>query len=283
MKTNMGIIRESFSRVLLGKWFVRIIVVTMLLGSINNLANGIVATALRECEIQTWFDYLEVKLSSLAAGVECAVPSRAIAMQMNQATTFAIFIAFVFGGITLFGMTAIALKSAKKEDHNWFRDSLSGFARPLGLAWLGFVVMVLVSLWSLLLIVPGIVAGYRYSQCWNLKVEHPDWSASKCLSESARIMAGHKKQRFLLDLFFLWCGILLAMALLLVLVFAPGAGLAVLFVQLIGGVFMMFFGMWIAVARAIFYKALPDKPDSSAQTSSASIESQTSEPRSVSL
>ena len=281
MKTNREIRLESIKRVFTGKWFWRILVVWVLLGSINDFANKIVARVFKECEIQTWFDYLLVKLQGMANGVECEVPSRAIALQMNHATAFSLFIAFIFGGIALFGVTSVVLKSAKQEDRGWFGDSFAGFARPLGLAWLGFVLAIRVALWSLLLVVPGIVASYSYSQCWNLKVENPDWSAGKCLAESSRMMEGRKFQRFRLDMFFVIAGFAIVFPIILAEELVPG--FATLLLHIIALPLVLLLGMWMSVARAVFYKALPKEIDGADQTSSASIESQTSEPRSVSL
>ena len=281
MKTNREIRSESLKRVLTGKWFWRILIVSILLGSVNDFANKVVAYIFREFEIQTWFDYLIVKLHGLASGVECEVPSRAIAMQMNNATAFMLFTAFIFGGIALFGMTAVVLKSAKQEDRGWFRDSFAGFARPLGLAWLGFLLAVLVTMWSLLLVIPGIVASYSYSQCWNLKVENPDWSAGRCLAESARMMKGHRLQRFRLDMFF----VVACLAIMFPVIAAGSSisGFMTLLLHIIALPLVLLLGMWMSVSRAVFYKALLANSNDDAQTSSASIESQTSEPRSVSL
>ena len=283
MKSNREILRESFKRLLSGRWFARILVVSMLLGMVNNMANDLVAYAFSKLEMQTWFDYLETKIKSLLAGVDCAVPSRAVAMQMNEATAFALFIAFIFGGIALFGMTAVTLKSAKLEERGWFRDSLSGFARPLGLAWLGFVLMLRVAILSLLFILPGIAASYSYSQCWNLKVENPDWTPSQCIAESRRMMRGYRVQRFTLDMFFLLSGLLVALAFVIVMKFLPQTESVVLWMVWLAYPILILLGMWLAVARAVFYKALPKEPEDDGQASSANIESQTSEPRSVSL
>lgn len=64
---------------------------------------------------------------------------------------------------------------------------------------------VLVLLWSLLLIVPGVVAAYRYSQALFLLLDDPTRSPIQCLRESRTMMQGHKAELFELDLsFFGW-------------------------------------------------------------------------------
>ena len=266
MKTNREILRESLARTRTGKWFWRALLVMLLLGSVNNTANTLVEKFYQSREIHTWFGYITTKVASLVGGLDCAVPSRAVAWQMSEATAFALFIATIFAGIMLFGVSSVMLKAARHEESGWFTRSFGGFARPLGLAWLGVTLWVRVALWSLLFVVPGIVAGYRYSQCWNIKVEHPDWSAGQCLAESARMMRGHKLQRFLLDLVFVAMVFVIALVLL-------GVGLAggltedadsiaaPLIILLVVWPASMFIGIWLSIARAIFYTSLPTHPE----------------------
>ena len=263
MKTNRQIRIESLKRVMTGKWFGRIFLVMILLGFINNTANTIVATMYKRCEIQTWFDYLLVKIQSLASGMDCAVPSRAIMMQMNHSTLFMLFIAFIFGSIALFGVTAVVLKSAKEDDNGWFGGSFAGFSRPLGLAWLWFVLMVRIAFFLCLLVVPGIVASYRYSQCWNLKVENPDWSATKCLVESDLMMRGRKWQRFRLDMFFVMLSGILFTAICAAGAFMPETPITWFILEFFGGIPLIFVCIWFSVARGIFYTSL-DKPTAAA-------------------
>ena len=258
MKENKEIRLESLSRALTGKWFFRILAVTLILSFVQNAVSFILGELYRTCEIQTWFDYLPIKLQAIRDGIECAVPSRALLLQMNYSSLFMLFMAFIFGGIVLFGMTAIFLKSAKADDKNWLRGSFGGFCRPLGVAWLGFVIFVRVALWSLLLVVPGIVASYRYSQSWNLKVENPEWSASKCISESARIMDGHKWQRFMMDVYF--CVISVFVFFFVVLASLTDGVFSAL-VALVASPMCFLLYSWWSVAKATFYTAVKQNLD----------------------
>ena len=58
-------------------------------------------------------------------------------------------------------------------------------------------------LWGLLLIVPGIIASYRYRMAIYLLIDHPEMSTVQCMRESARMMKGHKTELFVLDLSFI--------------------------------------------------------------------------------
>jgi uncharacterized membrane protein len=57
-----------------------------------------------------------------------------------------------------------------------------------------------VLLWSLLLIVPGIIKTYSYAMTEFILKDNPEISGEKAICESMRMMQGHKMQLFLLDL-----------------------------------------------------------------------------------
>lgn len=261
MKVNREIRIEALKRVLNGRWFGRMLVVMVIVSAASNLANGVVDAFYKTAGIQTWMDYMAAKAQAMRSGLEYAVPSAAVARQMCGSTAFQMFIGFIFGGIAVYGMTCVVLKAAKEDERGWCRDSMGGFARPLGVAWLGFVLFVRIFLWSLLLFVPGVVASYRYSQCWNLKVEHPEWGASQCLAESGRMMAGRKMQRFRLDLYFLVIAVALILAILPVELLAVSVGglfggLLDMVSRLLSMAAIVLMVLWMSVARAVFYRAL---------------------------
>lgn len=55
-------------------------------------------------------------------------------------------------------------------------------------------------LWSLLLIIPGIIKGYSYSMTYFVLKDNPTIGYDAAICESMRLMKGHKMQLFLLDL-----------------------------------------------------------------------------------
>lgn len=67
-----------------------------------------------------------------------------------------------------------------------------------------FMMMVLIKvftfLWGLLFIIPGIIATYSYRLAYIIKVDRPELSALQCISESKRLMKGHKLELFVIDL-----------------------------------------------------------------------------------
>lgn len=62
---------------------------------------------------------------------------------------------------------------------------------------------IFILLWTLLLIIPGIIMMYAYRMIYYVAKDHPELSPKKCLNLSEDIMYGHKGQLFLLDLSFI--------------------------------------------------------------------------------
>ena len=84
-----------------------------------------------------------------------------------------------------------------------YANLLDGFSYWWKVLVLNFVIGILVALWSLLLVVPGIVAAYRYSMADYLLITHPEYGIMDCIRESKRLTKGYKGQLFVLDLSFI--------------------------------------------------------------------------------
>lgn len=79
-------------------------------------------------------------------------------------------------------------------------DGFNDYGRVLGTM---LLMAVYVILWTLLLIVPGIVKAYSYALTPYILKDRPDLKYNGAIEESMRLMNGHKMQRFLLDLSFI--------------------------------------------------------------------------------
>ena len=58
-------------------------------------------------------------------------------------------------------------------------------------------------LWSMLFLIPGIVKSYSYAMTPYLLLDRPELSATDAITESRKMMNGHKMELFLLDLSFI--------------------------------------------------------------------------------
>lgn len=65
-----------------------------------------------------------------------------------------------------------------------------------------------VFLWSLLLIIPGIIKSISYSQTFFLLKDHPEYSVLEAIAESKKRMKGNKWKYFVMYLSFIGWGIL---------------------------------------------------------------------------
>ena len=84
---------------------------------------------------------------------------------------------------------------------------LDGFGMMPRLLLLLILEYVFVFLWSLLFVVPGIIAAYRYRFAVYLMLDHPEYDAMECIQKSKEMTYGYKMQLFLLDLSFILWGI----------------------------------------------------------------------------
>ncbi|HVI42449.1 MAG TPA: DUF975 family protein [Anaerovoracaceae bacterium] len=79
------------------------------------------------------------------------------------------------------------------------------FGKAFGL----YIVMsIFVLLWSLLLIIPGIIAAFRYSMSFYVLADSPEIGIMEALNESKRMMRGNKWKLFCMNLSFIGWGIL---------------------------------------------------------------------------
>ena len=267
MKTNVEI-RQATRKILSGGWFGRMFIAGAALYSVVGIVMGIIFAALHDMEIQTWGDFLQVKAEHLRRGMDYAVPSKVVAMQMSGATLFEQFFSYLFGAIVMFGLVRVTLKAVRGEAEGWFSSSFGGFARPFGVMWLLVRMNIQIFLWSLLLVFPGIVAMYRYRQAWYLKSDNPDWGAGKCLAESGRLMRGLKWQAFCLDFFYMvhlfLVGLFASIGLGATRAFGGAGGLVaaavVLVVVAVAILWLIRLVCSMFVARAEFYRAIPQPP-----------------------
>ena len=81
-----------------------------------------------------------------------------------------------------------------------YGNLLDGFSIAGKVILLNVLEAVFIFLWSLLLVVPGIIAAYRYRQAIYILIDDPSKSVLQCIRESKEMMDWHKKELFVLDL-----------------------------------------------------------------------------------
>lgn len=136
-----------------------------------------------------------------------ACPSNMLfAIRCSEATVISVIIDFVLSLsfiVFMFGITRYVLKFVRGEQYSIKEDLFYYFKNDLGVVLLtGIQTSIFISLWSLLFVIPGIIAAISYSMITYLKV---DTNGTNLITESKKMMEGHKGNYFVFMLsFFGW-------------------------------------------------------------------------------
>ncbi|WP_318507186.1 DUF975 family protein [Bacillus sp. T3] len=104
-----------------------------------------------------------------------------------------------------FFLALVRMEGPKISDvFSVFKDSKTYF-KLIGAS---LLIGIFVFLWSLLLLIPGIIKSLSYSQTYLLLKDHPEYSILEAITESRKRMNGYKWQYFLLNLSFIGWAIL---------------------------------------------------------------------------
>lgn len=126
------------------------------------------------------------------------------------------FIGYSLSFISLFVLLPLAVGYSNSMrvlletgDNRLTNNSFSlGFGNWLHVVWGMILSTIYIFLWTLLLIIPGIIKSYSYALTPYILVEHPEMSANEAIDESMRLMDGHKFDLFYLQLSFIGWAIL---------------------------------------------------------------------------
>ncbi len=126
---------------------------------------------------------------------------------LGAASGFAGIGNLIIGGPMDLGLATFLLSLKRKGDAK-IEDLFKGFSVFESSLILYIVRMVFVLLWSLLLIIPGIVAALRYSMAIYILHDAPELTGMEALGRSREMMEGHKGKLFGLYLSFIGWAIL---------------------------------------------------------------------------
>lgn len=223
-------IREIARRSLEGNWkqvFVGAFIYFIMLSGISSIL-GYFFTTVRYIQLATGH-YLPVEINYASGVYEFLVSGPLMC------------------GLMMFLLTYFR---TKKID---YRLNFEGFSM-FGKAFVLFLLYsVKIFLWSLLFGIPGIIAAYRYSQCFYLRVEHPDWTATECINESKRLMRGNKAKLFCLQLSFIGWYFLAGFAVGIITYFEVPGILGVI-ILIIGSIPTVIVDLYCNTALTAFYE-----------------------------
>lgn len=99
----------------------------------------------------------------------------------------------------------MAIRRGERSEYITLFDGFSLVGRIIGL---NIVMYLFIALWSMLFVIPGIIASYRYRFALYNLLENPDMGIMEALNRSKEQTYGYKGQLFLLDLSYLGWGLL---------------------------------------------------------------------------
>ena len=109
----------------------------------------------------------------------------------------------VLSGPFELGMTLFMFEVVRKGEGQ-FETGFNGF-KQFGSAFVATLLMgIFVFLWTLLLIIPGIVASLSYAMTFYIIADNPKISGIDAIKKSKAMMKGHKWELFVLLFSFFW-------------------------------------------------------------------------------
>lgn len=111
-------------------------------------------------------------------------------------------VSLIIGGPIYYGVAQYFLKLARREPAE-FSDMFTGFSLFKTNFIMHLLMWIFTILWSLLLIVPGIIAAIKYTMAYYIVNDNPGIGAMEAINMSKEMMDGHK-MRF----FEMWLGFL---------------------------------------------------------------------------
>ncbi len=128
-----------------------------------------------------------------------------VIMRQTVKNTSGLFLAIgelASASLFTFGVISFFLKLSRNEEVT-YKELFSKTNLWLSFITISICCAVFVFLWSLLLIIPGIIAGIAYKMVYYIKLDNPEIGTLEAIKKSKEIMSGHKWEYFVLQLSFL--------------------------------------------------------------------------------
>ena len=155
-------------------------------------------------------DYNDFFAGFAAADTETRLFRSLIALVLSADTETSFFIALVlsivvllFSGVLKMGLNKYYIDLVAENRQGEVSVIFSRFDIFFKALGLNLFMWLFIWLWSLMLIVPGILAAYRYRLAPYLMAENPNLGIREAVNMSKELMAGHEWRLFCLDLSFI--------------------------------------------------------------------------------
>lgn len=166
--------------------------------------------------------------------------------------TLATFAMSIFLNLVTCGWQLYTLRASRQEETGSLETLFACFQQFWRFLSAVLLMGLFTALWTMLFIIPGIIAAYSYSQTIYIMLDHPEMSAMEAIAASKQMMRGHKAELFVLEFSFVGWALL--------------AGFTF-------GILLIWLEPYMQVSKANFYNAVsgwqpyvPQEPDFSAQS-----------------
>lgn len=194
--------RLAAREALRGKWGIAVLaglIASLLSGT--GISTGSFSSPVSDEEISNLQHMEDPETLSVLIGILVAVFSVALVIGL---------VLGLIGSIIELGYNRFNLNLIDREEEK-ISQLVSYFPHWKNAICLALLRFLYVFLWSLLFIIPGIIAAYNYSMSSYILTENPDMSASEALRRSKEMMDGNKWRLFCLEMSFIgWaflCGL----------------------------------------------------------------------------
>ena len=167
-----------------------------------------------------WTSGVVVVLLLCVAATLCSIPASLIGLSGSEASSSISEILNLLVAIFIFyplamSMVIMFLSFVKSGEKLSAKGLTLGFKSPLyGKSIVLYLLIAIYTfLWSLLLIVPGIIKSLSYALAPYILAENPELKANEAIEKSMAMMNGHKMQLFLMWLGYVGFALLSALAL----------------------------------------------------------------------
>ena len=120
------------------------------------------------------------------------------------AISASIILALILGGALMVGLARAFIRLYRYGDMH-VEDMFYGFynGRFTNTISMYLQIILYTFLWSLLFVIPGIIAAYRYSMAHYILMDHPEMTGSEAIEASKALMTGRKWKLFCLQFSFI--------------------------------------------------------------------------------
>lgn len=168
---------------------------------------GLVMDSLLGSSFTILFGFFYYVLLSLAVFLTRNMSQEALALLIFGLMCISLIPMLIFWGPLKYGHDAFYLQLFRERKPS-FSLLFRGFSCFRKSCWMGVLKFLMLTGWTLLFTIPGIVKSYAYSMSYFILRDHPEMTAREAITASKELMKGHKGELFVLHLSFIGWAIL---------------------------------------------------------------------------